>query len=943
MSHVEHGTMPILALELDREGHISKKTMRLNRQETLTNTLLQGFCPGIRVATVDVPTEPLDACELAIVEQALTGVEFDGIRYSLVGASGSAKKGKFYAVDSRFEKCLAERFRYSPQAAMTYFGILVSSCKVMIEVPECRVLVVDDRQLGTNDCRGWISHALFTKLRAKHRDNLSADEIKRPLRKLGHGQDSQLNPDDGEALKQQAEAIIGRKLLRGNRFYQFRLAFDRTQAKGSFKTMTDEVAERLEADIILPKSSVKPRYQGGALRSIRSALGDRQAHCYRGSVLIGIRDVSRNLEFQSSYTLVEHAPQDSIELELKPYALKQIERLRKAWEENNLTELFELLGTQESQRTLDIAEDPDREYTCSEYTVADGALVADGTGYMLKHPFVNSHLQKVLARWAYRLCTSGGFRLPGFALADDGYLVLRDGEVFCGSDWIPEDRGSAPVSSRLGLIVRYPIRMKEDLLPFENLSSEELTSLLASDLSKRGCHISEQQVAAVASEQLQLKGTLILHSEAAARNGGDFDFDQVCVLEGDKFPRFVRDRFAYEERHAAQKNKTPKPPSPWWNLPQVAMQARGNQIGSITDLKTSCLANGRDDLAWQLVDQLQNALDQLKHGTQPDPDVIRDIRNEVNKAPWLKLKQKRRIVEMAEHLPVAEQDKVGHLYNFLRKELGRFFSDAAVAPLSDFRGLIGGAEFTPEIFAECSTVNKYYAAVVTQTLTQRRKLWDELERAEAEVEALKDDAEARKEAVFHRKQASAALQSFQERSREELRALIDQVRIWAQSKNGTRLAYLSALHAIVCRDRRPNPEHEFVPGTGSIVFYAFPQEVVNQIAERTGGRPVIVEIPDLTDGEIEIDRDGRIFLVSHFTNGDGQVHERLIFLAQVTRKGEVFRERDEQGSPIVIERVRPFPIQPGRSEARDGVVTFPGTQRRPQVPGGAVILPQTVN
>ena len=78
--------------------------------------------------------------------------------------------------------------------------------------------------------------------------------------------------------------------------------------------------------------------------------------------------------------------------------------------------------------------------------------------------------------------------------------------------------------------------------------------------------------------------------------------------------------------------------------------------------------------------------------------------------------------------------------------------------------------------------------------------------------------------------------------------------------------------------------------------------------------------PISRDGEVEIDRDGRIFLVSHFTNGDGQVHERLIFLAQVTRKGEVFRERDEQGSPIVTERVRPFPIQPGRSEARDGIV-----------------------
>ena len=182
-----------------------------------------------------------------------------------------------------------------------------------------------------------------------------------------------------------------------------------------------------------------------------------------------------------------------------------------------------------------------------------------------------------------------------------------------------------------------------------------------------------------------------------------------------------------------------------------------------------------------------------------------------------------------------------------------------------------------------------------------------------------------------------------QRSREELRALIDQVRIWAQGKNGTRLAYLSALHAIVCRDRRPDPEHEFVPGTGSIVFYAFPQEVVDQIAERTGGRPVSVEIPSLCDGEVEIDREGRIFLVSHFTNGDGQIHERLIFLAQVTRKGEVFRERDAQGSPIVIERVRPFPIQPGRSEAQDGIVTFPGTQRRPEVPKGRVALPEPPN
>ena len=123
-----------------------------------------------------------------------------------------------------------------------------------------------------------------------------------------------------------------------------------------------------------------------------------------------------------------------------------------------------------------------------------------------------------------------------------------------------------------------------------------------------------------------------------------------------------------------------------------------------------------------------------------------------------------------------------------------------------------------------------------------------------------------------------------------------------------------------------------VTGTGSIVFYSFPQEVVNQIAERTGGRPVTVEIPSLCDGEVEIDSEGRIFLVQPFTQPNGQVVERLIFMAQVTKTGEVFTDRDEKGSPVVLERVRKFPIKAGRSEIRNGKVIFPDTQQRPQLP-----------
>src|SRR5271167_1296958 len=231
------GVNPVLALEVDRNGSVAKKTMKLDREAQLSNSLLQGLYPGIRVATVDVPAEPLDPCEQAMVEQALTRIEIDGIRYNLVGASGSAKNGKFYAVESSFEKKLAERFRFSPQAAITYFGILVSSCKVLFEVPDCRVMVVDDHELGTNDCRGWISQSLFRKLQQKHQSELLAREMERlHAQRIGEGseeqQDIPLTDEEETALVEQAKRRIQGRQIGAHRFYQFRLAFDKTQAKG---------------------------------------------------------------------------------------------------------------------------------------------------------------------------------------------------------------------------------------------------------------------------------------------------------------------------------------------------------------------------------------------------------------------------------------------------------------------------------------------------------------------------------------------------------------------------------------------------------------------------------------------------------------------------------------------------------------------------------------
>src|SRR6202035_5522209 len=175
-------------LEVDRNGRV---TPRLHDLDPLQNTLLSVLYPGIKVASVNVPNEPLDDYEESQVENALARLVWNGVHYKLVGASGSAKKGKFYFVDQEHSRAIAERFQHWPQAAIVYFGILVSSCKVMMEEPDARVLVVPDHS------RGWIRQSLFQRLKQKHDDELLASEVGR-LRRERYGKVSDEDIDDQE-------------------------------------------------------------------------------------------------------------------------------------------------------------------------------------------------------------------------------------------------------------------------------------------------------------------------------------------------------------------------------------------------------------------------------------------------------------------------------------------------------------------------------------------------------------------------------------------------------------------------------------------------------------------------------------------------------------------------------------------------------------------------
>ena len=446
------------------------------------------------------------------------------------------------------------------------------------------------------------------------------------------------------------------------------------------------------------------------------------------------------------------------------------------------------------------------------------------------------------------------------------------------------------------------------------LSTDEAVALVTQAVEEQnGCSMASEAVVDLVEKQIKLEGTFTLHSETAAKNGGDFDFDLVAVVEGDRFPRFVESRFAHQERHEKGKTKRTKKQSPWWNLALVANQAKGNQIGSITDLKTSCYAAGFRGEAYQLVDELQHALDSLKWGTQVNQELIAEIRKKVPPAPWLQLKNKERVSDMPVHLEVLPTDKIGYLYNLARKEVEDFFS--AKLPIADFHGLITNEHFTREMSQECRLVSRIYAEEAGKLIKEKQDLDEALVKAEAEYQAKRNDQETRNKARTGRNAARSAVHAYKERSREEFQALRSIVRAWGEGKKQNRRGWCQSLHAVICAGK----------GNGSLLFHAFPQEIIDKVAEETGSNPVEVFVPDLVDGEIEFDEDGRVFLVEQFPNGDGSTHERKIFLLQISKKGEVLVDGK------VIDRVQPFPMRYGSGTIRDGQLVFNDIRQRATV------------
>ncbi len=816
-----------IQLQINERGIVTPRLLDLDPQNTISMTLFAALYPNARLATVTVPTGYLSLAEETAVMNAMANLVYQGIKYRLIGASGSAKEGRFYCVDEEHFWLLAARFQNWPESLIVYFGIPVSPCQTLIEDANARIMTVPDGKFGTNDCRGYIRDSMFREFRRVRKSG--GDERTEPL-----------DP---------------------HRLYQFRLAFEDSdpatcwQAKGLFKVMSDRVADVLGVDIILPHSAIKPELKEASLAKSEK----KPTLMFRGRTVVGIREVSRELEYASSYTLLVHAPPESRKLEVLPRAIEQAQKVTESALDGNYAALVELLGKDPSVLGTDNGANT------TPFGVIEAMLVADGAGNICRHPYINRKFNELLARWVFWLCTSGGFYMPAFMLGDDGVLIERDGKVYSVSDWMPENAIATRGAFERALCVRYPIRMYEDLLPVRRLSLRELGQLLQIALSQKGCALTDSEAEELVKEQVLLDGACVLHSSTAKMNGGDYDGDQIALLTDDRFPRWVEHRFNLKKPFVLEKTKAKRKKTALYQLECVAMAARGNSIGRITDLMSSCLAAGKPKLAKKLVVELQNALDALKHAVQPNQKFITEVANEVKPAAWLAFKDQPRISSLPEHLDVPKTDSIGQFYNEVRNYIGTFGGE--VEPLHNFRGMIVGPTVPKEIFEgmleECRKINRLYGQAISHTIPIMEKVTGERDVAQAAWEAARQNQSPDVEDLLHAYQAAKRKHRRVEAETDDsLKAMFAFIRLWAHSKpDEERRSWCLALHTLVCR-QRSSDEFSQGPGpSGSIVFLAFPEELVAMLAERTGGRVVPLTLPKPRDGWIRVDEKRQVFLV----------------------------------------------------------------------------------
>ncbi len=813
--------MGFVMLKIDRKGKVSQmmdpaRPDRPARGPLATRTIAGRRYPGIRLAQVTVPTRMTED-EQSIVRNAMKCITWNGKRYVQVLGTGGIKNGQFIFAEQTWAKSIARQYHMHPQSALSYGGIIVNECNKALTTIEATIKVVAEGELGTNDSRGWMDKSVFSALKSLH-----------------PGHFYQMRGDFIASAETLVENNIIEKTLG---LMKLGLNDTPVQFKGVFKVMRNETGAHKEvaANIVIPDSSLKPKRP------------DLVGKTFRCVINVGITEQSYDGTCYGGPTVATHVPWDIIEAEVIPDSTRRMCEIAQGFDTEGHAELLQKIGAQQKSDT-------------DFMRVMEACLAADGNGSMMRHPFVHSGTKRLLANWMRKLM-SGGIEMYTRALADDGFLVVdRAGNLHCGHDWMPQraaltdylDASGSPCEK--GLTIRFPVRMRDDLLPTRHIARPEAAELLAKEYPNMPAETIQQAIA----EQIYLKHVHVLHGKYAKKFGGDFDYDLVYILGGDLYPKLVEWRFNLKETALVEKDKVAQKPSYWQELGRVSFNAMGNKVGTVTNTILSAIASGAWQQQYPLAEELQKEVGGLKHGTRADMQEVKRIKEEhhIKDARWIKMLNKKDIKsfdDLPKSIePLHEDDVIARMYNVLHAKGSELLGDPR--DLSDYSGLFDGlygVRATEKSHKrEATLMNGFYggqSGKVAKFLAKKRealqlasdaqkKLRDEGKNEEARE---MDDKIRTLEGEYEEAESNA------KKGRSFFRNIVCG---WGAGKAEDEKMYWAAVcNEVICQKaywdnkRSENGENKRRPATGSILMHAFPQQFVEAVSISTMGKNIPVD------------------------------------------------------------------------------------------------------
>lgn len=792
-------------------------------------TIAGRLFPGIKLAQVQVPTNMTEE-EKSVVRNAMKCILWNGRRYEEVLGTGGLKNGQIIFVEEKYSRAIARMYDMWPEAALAYGNMLVNECREAQITFEATVKVVKEGDLGTNDGSGFINKSIMDMLPALLHDRFL--QVR-----------AAITPHDLK-LSFDKKAVLG---------------------KGCVQGMEDEVSCHPEvlADMIIPDSFIKPD------------AGDVIGKTFRATVHLGVTSYSTDGETYLAQTGVIHMPWEVIEKDVIPDSERILGELTNGFHSEGHQDLLKLIGAENSITGF--------------YRVMEGCLAADGDGSFMRHPFVHSGTLRLMAAKLRKLFL-GGVLMDKRTLKPDSFIAVdENGKLFHGTNWMPDRAALTDNEGNRSITIRFPIRMREDLLPVEHISStvDHGKGTAVDYLLRSFPEMSRTLAVRIVKEQLYLKHCVSLNGGYAKLFGGDYDGDLVYLMSGVRYPNVIDWRFNMEERKQPKKNKVEKQRRPWHEIGRISFEAMGNTVGSVTNTILSVIAGGEWERQYPLAEELQNEVGGLKHGTRADMERVRLIKagipietvdnylagnckvalsvlkkeaTPIRDPKWLAIDKKevKSFTDLPDYVaPASDADVVAKLYNHLyavaKELLGEAHPISYYAAIFD--GLYGDNAITKEMQFECKLAKGLYGSQTGKVSAWTAKKREVMKAAKEELKQLRDSnnhdieqAQALNEQI---RILAAEYEKAQVESRKYFSFMRNIVCAWGNGKTAEMKMYWAAAlnETLVPKTRKnasngqPNQSEANKPkptGTGSILFHAFPQQVVDAVAASSKGtsRPV---------------------------------------------------------------------------------------------------------